>query len=92
MWSKVSPGFPSRLAMNPLKRQPKVQPPNILCLQNSSLDMASSKQRRRMDAQIFRLKEKTSQIPSTKCSVFMAGNKLKKSVFCLPQSTRIQNE
>ena len=41
--------------------------------------MASSKQRRRMDAQIFRLKEKTSQIPSTKCSVFMAGNKLKKS-------------
>ena len=55
--------------------------------------MASSKQRRRMDAQIFRLKEKTSQIPSTtKCSVFMAGNKLKKSVFCLPQSPRIQNE
>ena len=54
--------------------------------------MSSSKQRRRMDAQIFRLKEKTSQIPSTKCSVFMAGNKLKKSVFCLPQSPRIQSE
>ena len=50
--------------------------------------MSSSKQRRRMDAQIFRLKEKTSQIPSTKCSVFMAGNKLKKVSFLSPTITQ----